>query len=56
MINIKKIDKVPFIIYAVLECLIQKADGCKYNPENSFTAKVGEHNPSGFSMSYNIII
>ena len=26
-------------------------DGCKNNPENSFTTKVGKHIPSGFSMS-----
>ena len=26
-------------------------DGCKNNPENSSTAKVSEHIPSGFSMS-----
>ena len=43
--------KAPFIIYADLECIIEKTDGCKNNPENSFTAKVNEHIPSGFSMS-----
>ena len=30
----QKYDKVPFIIYADLECLIEKTDGCKNNPEN----------------------
>ena len=25
----RKSDKVPFIIYADLECLIEKIDGCK---------------------------
>ena len=30
----KKTDKAPFIIYADLECLIEKTDGCKNNPEN----------------------
>ena len=40
-----------FIIYADLECLIEKTDGRKNNPENSYTAKVSKHNPSGFSMS-----
>ena len=44
-------DKAPFIIYADLECIIEKIDGCKNNPENSFTAKAGEHIPSGFSKS-----
>ena len=41
----------PVIIYADLECLIEKIDECKNNPENSSTTKVGEHIPSGFSMS-----
>ena len=47
----KKSDKAPFIIYADLECIIEKIDGCKNNPENSFVTKVGEYIPSGFSMS-----
>ena len=29
----KKSDKAPFIIFADLECLIEKNDGCKNNPE-----------------------
>ena len=37
----KKSDKSPFIIYSDFECLIEKIDGCKNNPENS----------SGFLMS-----
>ena len=28
-----KSDKTPFVIYAVLESLIEKIDGCKNNPE-----------------------
>ena len=47
----QKSDKAPFIIYADLECLIEKINGCKNNPENPFTAKIGEHIPSSFSMS-----
>ena len=35
----------------IVECLIQKIDGYKNNPENSCTAKVGEHVWSGFFMS-----
>ena len=46
-----KIDKAPFIIYADFECLIEKTDGRKTNPENSLTEKVDKHIPSGFSMS-----
>ena len=30
---------------------MEKIDGCKNNPENSSTTKVGEHISSGFSMS-----
>ena len=47
----QKSDEVPLIIYAHLECLIEKIDGCKNNPENSSATKLGEHIPSGFSMS-----
>ena len=47
----QKSDKAPLIIYADLECIIEKTDRCKSNPENSSKTKVGEHIPSGFSMS-----
>ena len=47
----QKSDKAPFIIYADLECLIEKTDGRKNNSENSSTTKVSEHIPSRFSMS-----
>ena len=46
-----KSDKVPFIIHADLECIIEKIDGCKNNPENSSSTRVSKHIPSGFSMS-----
>ena len=44
----QKSDKVPFVIFANLECLIEKI---KNNSENSSTTKVGQHIRSGFSMS-----
>ena len=47
----QKSDKSPFIIYADLECIIEKIDVCKNNHENSVTRKVSEYIPSGFSMS-----
>ena len=47
----QKCDKSHFIIYADLECIIEKIDGCKNNPENSSTTKVTEHIPSRFLMS-----
>ena len=47
----QKSDKASFIIYADPECLRGKPDGCKNNPEISFTTKVGKHIRSSFSMS-----
>ena len=46
----KIFDKTPFIIYADLECIIEKIGGCKYNPENSSTVKVSILIVSVFSM------
>ena len=45
-----KSDKLPFIIYADLECIIEKVDKYKVIPENSSTVKVSEYTPSDFSM------
>ena len=45
-----KSDKAQFIIYADLESLMEKIDGCKNNLEKS-SAKVSESIPSCFSMS-----
>ena len=47
----QKSDKAPFIIYADLQCIIEKIDGYKNNPENLSTTKVSAHIPSGFPMS-----
>ena len=47
----QKSDKAPFIVSADFEWIIENIDGCKSNPEHSFTTKVSEHIPSGFSMS-----
>ena len=44
----QKFDKAPFIIYADLECIIEKIDGSKNNPQNSSTTKAGEHIPQVF--------
>ena len=46
----QKSDKAPFIIYADLECTIEKLHGFKNFPENSYTTKVREHIPSDFSL------
>ena len=47
----QKSDKAPLVIYADLQCLTEKIDGCKNNPEISSTSKAGEHISSGFSIS-----
>ena len=31
----QKSDKAPFVFYTDLECLIEKIDGCKNNPDKS---------------------
>ena len=51
LFNIKNVIKTPFIIYANLECLIEKIDGCINNPENSCTTKLSEHISSGFQCA-----
>ena len=47
----QKFDKGTFIIYANFECLIEKIEGCKNNPENSSATKVEKHISFGFSIS-----
>ena len=46
----QKSDEAPFVIYADLECLIEKTDGCKNNFENLSTKNVRKHIPSAFSV------
>ena len=47
----QKSDKALFITYADLECVIEKTDECKNNPEYSSITKVSKHIPSDFSIS-----
>ena len=42
--------KLPFIIYADLECLLEKINTCYNNPEESSTTKINHHTPSGYSI------
>ena len=42
--------KVPYIIYADLECLPEKVNTCQNNPEKSYTEKKAKHKPSGYSL------
>ena len=48
-------DEAPFIIYAILECPIEKIDGRKNNPENSSTTIKSEYSIRFFNV-YNIVI
>ena len=41
--------KVPFIIYADLECLLKKIRSCKYNLGNFHTEEKTKHKPSGYA-------
>ena len=45
----EKTMKVPFIIYADLECLLEKMNTCINNPNESSTTKINKHTPSGYS-------
>ena len=42
--------KVPFIIYAGLESLIEKTSTCHNNPEKLSKTKINKHTPSGYSL------
>ena len=43
--------KKSFIIYADLKFLIEKIDGCKNNPEKSFTKKISKQISLGYLLS-----
>ena len=42
--------KLTFIVYADLECLLEKISTCYNNPEKSSTTKINKHKPSGYSI------
>ena len=42
--------KIPFVIYADLECLLEKISICVNNPNESSTTKINKHTPSGYSI------
>ena len=42
--------KTPAIIYADLECLLEKMHPCQNNPKKSYTEKKTKHTPSGYSF------
>ena len=45
--------KSPFIIYADLECLLEKISTCYNNPEKSSTTEINKHTPSGYLLFTN---
>ena len=47
--------KLPFIIYADLECLLKKEQFCQNNPKNSYTERKAKHKPSGYSLKLNCL-
>ena len=42
--------KLPFVIYADLECLLEKMTTCINNPNESSTTEINKHTPSGYSL------
>ena len=42
--------KLPFIIYADLECLLEKINTFQNNPDLLSTSKINQHVPSGYSI------
>ena len=42
--------KSPFIIYADLECLLEKISTGYNNPEESSTTQINKHTPSAYSL------
>ena len=42
--------KLPFLIYADVECLLEKMSTCQNNPNKSSTTKINKHTPSGYSI------
>ena len=42
--------KLPFVVYADLECLLEKMSTCYNNPEKSLTTKINKNTPSGYSL------
>ena len=48
--QVERFMKVPFIIYADLECLLEKINTCHNSPEKSSTTKRNKHTPPGYSL------
>ena len=46
----EKSAKIPFVIYADMESLLEKMSTCHNNPKKSSTAKINKHTPSDYSL------
>ena len=46
----KKSIKLMFVVYADLECLLEKMSTCYNNPKQSSTTKINKHTPPGYSI------
>ena len=42
--------KLPFVVYADLECLLEKMSTCQNNPNESSTTEIYKHTPFGYSL------
>ena len=42
--------KLPFVVYADLECLLEKIITCQNNPNELSTTEINKHTPSGCSL------
>ena len=42
--------KVPFIVYADMQYLLEKMSTCHNNLKTSSTTKISKHAPSGYSL------
>ena len=42
--------KLPFVVYADLECLLEKMSTCQNNPNESSTTEINKHIPSGYPL------
>ena len=48
--------KLPFVVYADLECLLEKMSTWQNNPNESSTTEINKHTPSGFFNIYSLFI
>ena len=46
----EKFIKLPFVVYADLEYLLEKMSTCQNNPNESSTTEINKHTPSGYSL------